>query len=597
MFGLVDYKNLSDISEIDGIIPQLQAQTPQAIIHKVILFDCLLDASELPSSDYICLPPRHASRITSVRTVICDLTSALLAELPLLAQAYQTSDNIASPLARDDDYDSVMLTSSSSPHRSSSPYNSSGNLSSQYNRDKDKPLSYPLSHHTERQRMRRKGRSMKMIANMYLLAGRTTDALKEYVEALNVLKGVNDHLWHAACLEGIGMCIIMLAFLEIPFNVPSVVLPPMPNFEKKDQPEPPHLLDLIPQMSNTVLSLYNRSQNFPGESVPQLTYVETILRTVNLLTCTCLAGGWTSTARAAIVLSKPIPYVPLKHSQVYALKMGILEWISSAQAVRLDSVDAVDASKILTGIAASCGKLGFYRKRGFVLRQLITELIPRIVQARVIASNIRAQTPEMNYEDDPVELKDSGLKADLPNSGILLLLNDICEIYGAAIQATNDISTFGWHEIKTSILKMCIELCKVLPDHVGTVRYIALLFRTASADLSIDEQLSLNRTMRNAYSRALSLGFQDFEEQYWDPYLVRDIGIVDSSLWAVPIMVDVDKKANDDGRGPFIYNPFAKKDTEDQKRHLFVQDEPVEFRVILQNPFAYELDIKSMALV
>ncbi|KAK7204718.1 TRAPP II complex [Myxozyma melibiosi] len=614
VFGLVDYKNLTDISEIDGVVAQLQEQSPQAIIHKVILFDCPLEPNELPSPDYICLPPRRASRVTSIRTVICDLTSALLAELPLLAQAYQTADTIASPLARDDDYDSVILNSSSSSTPPpvgvrSSPHNSSGNLSISYSRDKDKQLSYPLSHHTERQRMRRKGRSMKMIANMYLLAGRTTDALKEYVEALAVLKGVNDHLWHATCIEGIGMCMIMLAFLNMPFTIPSVILPPIPNAEKRDQkPEPPHLLDLIPQMSNTVLSLYNRSQNFPGESVPQLTYVETILRTVNLLTCTCLAGGWNETARAAIVLSRPIPYVQLSHSQVYALKMGILEWISSAQAVRLDGVDAVDASKILTGIASACGKLGFYRKRGFVLRQLVTELIPRIVQARVITRNIRAQTPRLDgggdedeYYDDydaAAELRDAGIRAGIPNSGILTLLNDICQVYGAPVDATDSISTFGWQETKTSILKMCIELCKVLPDHVGTVKYTTLLLRTAAGELSIDEQLSMVRSMREAYTTALTMGLEGFEEEYWDPYLVRDIGVVDSSLWAVPTRVEIGKKASDDVKGPFIYNPFSKKkDAEVEKRHLFVQDEPVEFRVLLQNPFSFELDIKAISLV
>ncbi|KAK9451906.1 TRAPP II complex [Limtongia smithiae] len=614
VFGLADYNNISSADDLIGVIAQLQATTPQAVIHKVILFDCPLQPDELPSSDFICVPPRHGSArtVTSMRTIVCDLTSALLAELPLLAKAFEAADFIASPLARDDDYDSVMLHANTA-QAYTSPYGSASSLPSVASRDK--PLSYPLSHHSERQRQRRRGRALKMIANIYLLAGRTTDALRDYVEAVVILKNINDHLWHAACIEGIGVCMVVLAYIGVQFTIPSVVLPPAPstNTLEKNQskPEPLHLIDLLPQMTSTILNLYNRSQNFPGESIPQITYAETILRIINLQTCICLAGGWDQTSRAAAVLSRPIAVDgALRYPQVQASKMKILAWITTAQAVRLDGVDVVDATRILSGIAAASGKLGFQRKRALVLRQLVLELIPRIVQARVLAQQNRkikiadgvTDDAASDYSNNQTSVAAAAAAAGGTqgvDSGIIALLDDICATYGVPLSSTASpiVSTFGWPQLRLSILRSCIELCRVLPDYRGVVKYTNMLLQSTPSDvITAEEQVSLMRNMYSACASATSLGMHDFEDVYWDPYLVRDVAVVESSMWAVPMPVK-SLQQKDVGDNVFIYNPFDRSAKNEGQRHLFVLDEPVEVRVLLQNPFAFELDIRSISLV
>ncbi|KAK9477019.1 TRAPP II complex [Lipomyces japonicus] len=597
VFGLADYNNISDISELRSSIDLLRSQNFQAIIHKIIVFDCPLESSELPSTDFICVPPKRISKITSIRTVLCDLTSAFLAELPLLAHAFQLADLLASPSARDADYDSVTLHSSpaSTYARSTTSATTAGTASlstgSLPNTIKDNRTSmpYPLSHHTERQRMRRKGRAMKMIANIYLLAGRTTDAIKEYAEALAVLKGVNDHLWYASCVEGIGICMLILSHLNVQFTVPSIVLAPINSSDKlkdnKEEQAPPPLIDLLPQLTSTVLNLFNRAQNFPGENVPSITIIETILRTVDLLTCTCLAGGWTTEAITAAIFSDPIPdgsLVDLRASSSYAAKMSILNWISAAQNVQINNLDVFDASRLLTGIAAACGKLGFMRKRAFVLQQLVTDLVPKIIRARNL--------------EDPDE-KELEIRRHDYDTGILNLLEDICNSYGIPTDSS-EITTFGWKFAKTEVLRSCINLCQVLPDYIGVVRYTSLLFRLSASELSLEEQVSYLRNFKEAYSHALSLGLEQFEDDYWDPYLIRDVSIVESSLWAIPKLVEPkSKNDNDEPAGTFIYNPFAKKEPTDEKKHIFVLDEPVEFRVVLQNPFGFEIDIKAVKLI
>lgn len=48
-------------------------------------------------------------------------------------------------------------------------------------------------------------------------------------------------------------------------------------------------------------------------------------------------------------------------------------------------------------------------------------------------------------------------------------------------------------------------------------------------------------------------------------------------------------------REPFIYNP-TKSDAKAKGRSTVVQDEPVEVVVTLQNPFLFDLEIKSIEL-
>ncbi|KAK9454760.1 TRAPP II complex [Dipodascopsis uninucleata] len=626
VFGLVDYTNVKAITDLLESLATLRVQHPEAVIHKLLLFDSTLEANEMPSIDFVAVPPKRVSRVTSMRTILCDLTTSLLAELPLLAHAFQAADTIASPHARDDDYDSVMLYSSSVTYpQGSSAASSTGSLSST-GRDNRSSITYPLSHHTERQRIKRKGRAMKTVAQMYLLAGRTPDAMKEYVEALNVLKGVNDHLWHASCLEGIGICMLILSYLNVPFTIPSVVLPPVSNSSttasfkskssnKEEQRQPPHLLELLPQMTSTIIGLYNRSQVFPGESLPQIAYAETILRTVNLLTCMCLAGGWTPDGKAAAVLSRPFPDDVLKSlsfSTAYASKMAIMNWISAAQAVRLDGLDALDASRILIGIATACGKLGFLRKRALVLRQLIDELIPRIIQVRMLSRSGRPPTVDSdgteNDEDELLYDRDPMIKNHDSDSTILAILHDVCTNYGVPMgdfnsSALPDSNPYGWQDLKTSLLKTCIKLCQVLPDYVGIVKYVNLLFRLSSADLQPQEQISLIQSMRDAYSVVRSVGIKDFEDEYWDLNFIRDASVVQSSLWTTPKLIPIPQKLLsteaiiDESAGPFIYNPFANKDDKGELKQIFVLGEPVEFRVLLQNIFAFDLEVKAVSLV
>lgn len=51
-----------------------------------------------------------------------------------------------------------------------------------------------------------------------MIAGITAD-VRRFVEGAEVCKLNNDHLWHGKALEGVGVCLVILAHLKVNFQV------------------------------------------------------------------------------------------------------------------------------------------------------------------------------------------------------------------------------------------------------------------------------------------------------------------------------------------------------------------------------------------
>lgn len=92
--------------ELDGQIysglseayDSLLAQFPRALVHRVLLFDYVPDSSTKPlPANVITVPPLEQSKITTIKTLMCDLTSFLLAEMTTFAKALQALPTIESP--------------------------------------------------------------------------------------------------------------------------------------------------------------------------------------------------------------------------------------------------------------------------------------------------------------------------------------------------------------------------------------------------------------------------------------------------------------------------------------------------------------------
>ena len=75
-------------------LDNLSQEYPKALVHQILIFD--YEESSLPEGIYP-VPPLARSRTTTVKTVLCDMTSRLLAEMAPYAKSLQALSSINSP--------------------------------------------------------------------------------------------------------------------------------------------------------------------------------------------------------------------------------------------------------------------------------------------------------------------------------------------------------------------------------------------------------------------------------------------------------------------------------------------------------------------
>jgi hypothetical protein len=250
----------------------LKEKNPRALVHQLLVFDYdgVNKASNGPDN-VLWIPPPQASKATTMKTVLCDITSLLLSEMDEFAKTIQSIPTIESPKAsswgphrgpdlRRRPTDKLFhrmtmpaqlptdpsgtpgtpeASSQSSPtpedHETPTTFDEitrSIQVASRSNTSLGKPGSLPSSKEHSRDRMstsglsatdrtknRIKGRSGVVIGTLFLQSGRWPDALKELVEAASNARASSDYVWHAKALESILLCLLMFAWAGMDFQV------------------------------------------------------------------------------------------------------------------------------------------------------------------------------------------------------------------------------------------------------------------------------------------------------------------------------------------------------------------------------------------
>jgi hypothetical protein len=254
---------------------------------------------------------------------------------------------------------------------------------------------------SERSRNKGKGRVGIVIGSLYLKAGRWGDALKELVEAATIARNTLDHLWHAKALENILVSLLMLAWGGMDFQIPQILQtaadrgPSTPS--SQDQRTAPSdrlaslqiLSSLLPELLDRILNLYARSSNNTGESLPQYPFSESVIRFTKLLSAIHLAGGTlcedvlqhlvvgVPTKKAPNLMAPRLNITPTRTEIVTTLFRAFPKTSSP------EILPIVDRIIILSGIASVLGSLNYHRKKALVTRELVSVLIPGLVQARI----------------------------------------------------------------------------------------------------------------------------------------------------------------------------------------------------------------------
>lgn len=508
---------------------------------------------------------------------------------------------------------------------------------------------------SERTRNKGKGRIGIVISSLYMVAGRWGDALKDLIEATAIAKNALDHLWHAKGLDNILVCMLMLGWAGHDFQVPQICYATPEKLSSKTETQAApncqvslqNLTMLLPELLERIINLYARAANNTGESLPQYPFSESVIRFAKLLSAVHLAGGsLTQDALRFLVLGTPFtdrPNLIPPRLNISPTRGDIVTVLFRAfPRGNSDSISVVDRTITLSGIASVLGSLGYNRKKAMVVRELVNTLLPGLVQARIKGAAEMGVHPAAGLVAlGAAHGKSHGAAAlDLGEgdveAGIDTFLSLLGQTYGvvsvsstgqdvakddsndaitARIMSNACIRSFGGHQMKMDVLRACINISEALPDFHGVMKFTADLLRTAgsgvapgprsedaSPRMSREEQVRMATNISRTLSAARNLGVKGLEAEYWDEFLLRGVELeaLHSNRTPTPhprkdlpgsLAVSKSEATN-----PFIYNPFLKAPDAAAAIHLLVAGEGAIFKVTLQNPYEFDVEIESIKL-
>ncbi|KAJ6121896.1 hypothetical protein N7512_004361 [Penicillium capsulatum] len=691
---------------------------PRALVNQLLVFD-YGDIEKLTNGpdNVLWVPRPQASKATTMKTVLCDITSVLLSELDEFAKTIQTIPTIESPKASswgphrnpemrprpvDRLLNRMTLPTQLPPNANGAPETPlSSNASSPAPSDHETPTTFdeitrsihvsrtnsggrspsiasPKEHSrdrmsvsglsaTDRTKNRIKGRAGVVIGTLFLQAGRWPDALKELSEAANNARAGSDYIWHGKALESILLCLVMLGWAGMDFQIPSVLYPVADKSSKSSRDSASaaptagnrivslqNLANLLPDLSNTIVNLYNRAANITDEPLPQLVFSETVIRLSRLMVSARVRdGSLDDNALKHIVMNEPL--VPLllpelPRGTILLRKSEIANFLYRALPHAPSSdLPATDAVPIVVGVVSVLNALDLPRKKAFVLRELLSVIVPSLVQARKIGAaevGIHPAAGLASLSDNAFDVNALDLGHGNMEASVRLLLGTIGEVYGVQPSAYYEwekrssatfapsaecpvydsidgiaerafrhvvLDRYGDLNLKVDVLKACINCCEALPDFDGVLRFTVELLQTIRGDLMLGEtnqvppylpredQIRLLNNIKRTVGAANRLGASDMAAEYWDDFLVRDIQLLALPDPRRPVrrfktdMDAVTTGSEKSKKDPFLYNPFAKPSSKALEM-LTVTDEPASFRVTLQNPYEFEIEIEHLQL-
>ena len=681
--------------ELQEVADKLAEQFPKILVSQLLVMDCTAEQQESWSLDSaICVPPSHATKTTTMNTIMCDISAKLLSEMGTYATAVQALPSVQSPgaAARPSDSRPHLDRSLSLASRPESPADPSAVLSpsdthpsrgpptnfdemgahtrsdsgKMANRDRMSVQAFGSTSAQEKAKNKGKARVGIVVGNLYMLAGRWNDAWRELVENTNKARTATDYLWYAKGLESIVVCMLLLIWSGFDFPIPAICnsgpdrssslissaitrdgVPPIgqqePAAAKQAASRASRLLpDLVPM----IISIYERTNTLAGEPMSPVAYSETVLRMSKLLAFLQNAGGELDSnvlQKIASTSSRSL-YQPKVNA---GFSGGISKHAIADMALRAypppsAGVILADTIPIQSGIVSILSMLGLERKKAVIVKEMITLLVPALVQARKVGA------AEMGIH--PAASLSAAFGPGIPSAatndeqvGLGNLLRDLHATYGARdrnhldltkgasdagqenavdvlINATIALTTqsagtksFGSINLKIDILRACIDFCEALPDLPGVVHFSALLLRVVGPQgtmtaheqnrrvtLVTEEQLRLISNMSRTINAANKIGLPDVRALYWDDFLVRDVQWIDDTnneklreRHKSDLLFD---SGNKPGKSPFLYNPFV-KETHKTEDKIVVVGEPAELVITLQNPYGFEVRIDRLSLV
>ncbi|KAF7323014.1 hypothetical protein HMN09_00081100 [Mycena chlorophos] len=487
------------------------------------------------------------------------------------------------------------------------------------------------------------GRLYKVYGDFYLLSGRTEEAEVWYNEAMQIFKSSSDAIWQAATLEGQATVTIIQAWASgqgLNTSMSTMREPWGDVFDKLSQ----------------AITLYHRTP-VDGEhnySLLSYMYCRAVLRQASLLFAIWSAKGWGPLAFSTMLQPGPSPYLPPTMASDGAASWANLERLSSLSGISRATISTVltqvhgpwllhlgarERIGILESTASLFACLGYRRKEAYVLREVLGCILDLIVCGREedgfsrlssvpLPPGIGIQGFNSNSGSSRANVGVRFTENVDGNESILKLLKYICRTLGinldavqmveSAVDATEaaepsppptieeDVATefvepYGWPELQVGVVREAVAVAEALPDYLAVAQYALASLKTLQTVLAPGDQYHLYATSTRALMTAHRRG-DTRSVEYWSGKPIVSINLSSLPLVRLPIEKPISAlqpRTTDiapiltGGTDPFLYNP---RRLMSQGKSLVVQNEILEFVVVLKNPYVFDLEMQSLSL-
>lgn len=592
-------------------VQRLAAQFPTAIVHNCIYFDTPADKTQsLDDKFYV----GSLLNITSLETIMCSVTANYLLALDAYASSFE---NITLRLP-------VLLTDSNVLTRT---INNAQKRLSSGSSFKVSFASTPGATAPDlkmKSLQKQTGRQAKLMGYFFLLAGRCNDALQYFTDAAINLKKSEDYLWLASALEGLAVASLMLLFLGLPYQVQNPMLASVLQIAKNKTLYPPNrssidsssvkqssrvssprnstsstlsfgfnnnltstdlagvlLPEFLRLLCQRASQCYQLSTGDVENCVPDLVYVESLIRSIKFMTCVYLAGAEDPTIMEYVVKSLPVPKNTHKGS-TWILKTDIIREIDKVFFLQLIDLEFTEQCRVYCALASIYADLGYPRKQAFILRILLVALLPKVAQIE------RENTAP-------------GLASQASIREIFEFLFKVyhidTETESLDVLALNHYS--DWITLQLLLLKICFRIAEALRDYETLAKLCVLTLSRYTHCLPYEDQIKLKKKL-DWLTLIPGDSLSKFNLPHPDPFMVRNAKFVitstDNDL--VPFIDHPNgTPLLTTERNPVIFNPFTKTKSTASKEKVICVNDVQQLKVTLQNPFSYEVDINDISAV
>lgn len=647
-------------------VAALKKEYPASIIHSCIVFDTPDDtiAQLRPKSDHLPkLTFYHdgstSQNITALDTILCDVTCQLLSALDHYASSY-LNITLRSPVSITDSHMLAKTIHQAQKRLSSGSSSFKVSFSSS-----PTPAPSPVDVKSKTQ-LRHTGRQSKLMGNFLLLAGKYTEALQYFSDAVINLKKSDDCLWLGSALEGLGVSVVLLQYVDVPYQLQnpallavllvtksklnaisgdtakrvssdtalatatngtnghtrqgsnvtnnSLTAATSPrnssgsfmsfNFPQATNGAPD--LNLLPLSEFVKLITYKANQFYYlstsdyENTVPDLVYVESILRSIKFMLTVYLGGDHDLNVEALECIVKGTNLLKVAPGRNKSfLKSDILKEVDKIFSLQLIDMSFFEQCRIYCALATVYSDLGLQRKKAFILRILLVSLLPKF-ETRIHESNV-------------AEILGSNSLRDI--FGFLFAA------YGIGIEpessATSaDHHSSDWMSLQLLLLMVSLRICEAVKDYHMLLKLCTIMLTRYTHCLTADDQIKL----KDKVDWLIYLSNRNnlnLVAPYWDPFLVRSARFIsnrnkddlipfaeyEKSSNSVVGLVDSAKKGTPGSKeakenSPFIFNPYEKQNVNTiNKDRLLIKNEVYHLKLTLQNPFAFEIEIAKVAIV